>query len=456
MSLATLPDGLPDTNPTPELEMLGRSAKNFCDDGLLQDCDRMTRARGQLIDLLRGDLRAGYPDQEQSRDPNFVSDQDVDLADQELDWPAIACLSKLHDIEPLMFALLERRAIVIPEAWQAMLRSRHYQNVAANTWFFTKLAGVLDWFRDAKIPVLVLKGAALCGLIYKRDQARTLGDIDVLVPRQDAARAMRILQSHGYDIDVGNNEVVMSARCAGADPELVQGFCSQVTLVRQEAPHTVIDLHWSLVDRPAYQYRLNMDWFWAQSTTTEVDGLQIPCLSMEAQILHLSTHLGLHHQGHAGANLRWLWDIVLCTREAQVGLDWPLILDSARAHDLVAPLQYAMHEVNGIESVDRSFYEDLMATALSDYEGLYLQGMPNQKSEVSKIGDQLRYLPTWPMKWRYLRTKILPPRHYMRERYALEGPAGTFRLPWLYLSRPFRLVHQVLRRPSASKPRSQH
>jgi hypothetical protein len=50
----------------------------------------------------------------------------------------------------------------------------------------------------AGVPVVALKGAALIGDAYPEHRVRPLGDVDLLVPRRDVDRALRLLADEGW------------------------------------------------------------------------------------------------------------------------------------------------------------------------------------------------------------------------------------------------------------------
>ena len=67
--------------------------------------------------------------------------------------------------------------------------------------FRPHLAALLRACGDARLDLLVLKGAALAETVYPRPSLRRFGDLDVLVRRADAARARTLLEALGYIVD---------------------------------------------------------------------------------------------------------------------------------------------------------------------------------------------------------------------------------------------------------------
>jgi hypothetical protein len=66
--------------------------------------------------------------------------------------------------------------------------------------FYQELQTVLKTFkfRAAGIDVIVLKGAFLAELVYRNIGLRAIGDIDLLVKKEDLGKVKRVLIQLGY------------------------------------------------------------------------------------------------------------------------------------------------------------------------------------------------------------------------------------------------------------------
>ncbi len=354
-------------------------------------------------------------------------------------WAAIAAAAHAHDVEPLLYRVAADAGLAVPDPLGAHLRSRYYQTTATNTWLLRELASLAGSLVDHGIPVMLLKGAALLLTVYEDMGLRTLGDVDLLVPPEHAATAMGVIQSHGYALEVGNNELA-DAGSAGIDPGPIIAFDGQVTLRRQTPPHAVVDLHWTLVDRPPYRHHLPMDLFWRAARPVRLGDAEVVTLSPEATVLHLCAHLALHHPDGRDLGLRWLLDVAEILAHEGGQLDWPTVLRLAQASDLVTSLQWVLPLVPPPGRVPMSVLDDVAALAPSTYEQRAVAAIGAQRRGLlAEIGVVLAYTPGWSMRARYLHAKLLPPPAYMRRRYSIRQP---WQLPGYYLYRWLRALRR--------------
>src|SRR5262249_51587245 len=108
-----------------------------------------------------------------------------------------------------------------------------------------EITRVLASLREAGVTALVLKGGALAYTHYPAPHLRPRGDTDLLVTREDRARAQEALDDLGYR---RQNSVSRDA------------VHTQWMFRRHEGrlPHT-IDLHWAISNRPLFARMLSFD-----------------------------------------------------------------------------------------------------------------------------------------------------------------------------------------------------
>src|SRR5580704_12946003 len=71
-----------------------------------------------------------------------------------------------HGLEPLAFAHITRAGLTIPSGFNDRLRARQVQHAHAAAVRARMFAGVARAMAQARVPFLVLKGAALAHLVY--------------------------------------------------------------------------------------------------------------------------------------------------------------------------------------------------------------------------------------------------------------------------------------------------
>lgn len=184
-----------------------------------------------------------------------------------------------------------------------------------------RLKGVADALRvlhDAGIRTLVLKGVALVVAHYGDAGVRPMDDADVLVPWDEAQRALAALTGAGW------------AREPNRAPRLN-------TAHAEHLGHAVagnLDLHRSALAQAARD-----EPFWSASTEIEILGVRTRTLAATDQLLHVAAHgarWGLLPPVH------WMADAVTVAR---VELDWDRFVAEARRRRMTLTLTAALEHL---------------------------------------------------------------------------------------------------------------
>ncbi len=177
--------------------------------------------------------------------------------------------------------------------------------------FRPHLAALLSLCTEAKLDLLVLKGAALAETVYPRPSLRRFGDLDVLVRPEDAARARTLLDSLGYVVDPLQWEEVIRGR-----------DCQANFFNHTERGPIVVELHTELINNDLFFGKFHVDdaGLWDRARPARLAGTDGRVLGTEDQILHLCLHLA----GHSLAASQSLRDIAQVCSVSTV--DWPLFV----------------------------------------------------------------------------------------------------------------------------------
>ena len=204
---------------------------------------------------------------------------------------AVPAHARLHRVEGCVHETLKGRAGVDPAVVAALADARtgaarqHLRTVRT----VRGLAAVLG---DAGIGWLVMKGPVLAGRLYGDVGLRSSIDLDLLVARQDFARAVRALEAAGYVHLFRNWPFVWDARAG----ELPLG-----------AGDVTLDAHWHLLfgEYDRRHFDLDPAAFMERARVVEVGGVPVPTFDEVDTLLHLALH-----GAHSGADrLVWLKDI---------------------------------------------------------------------------------------------------------------------------------------------------
>lgn len=119
------------------------------------------------------------------------------------DWPAVLVAAEAHRLAPLLYHHLHQDVHqdafrTMPESMRRMLTVQYLRHRRSNLIRLAVLRTILHTYAEERIPVLLLKGSALCRLLYPDPALRPMSDLDLLVKPQDGSRAQQLLTRLGF------------------------------------------------------------------------------------------------------------------------------------------------------------------------------------------------------------------------------------------------------------------
>ena len=237
----------------------------------------------------------------------------------DVDWNALLQLSRREGVAALLYHTTGNRGL-LPTSTEEKLRVDYLTTAARNMRLFYQLEGILKHLAEHRIPVILLKGAALAKEVYPTIAVRPMNDVDVLVREGDVPPTLRTLNAMGYE-----TVAPTAYRC-------------EVTARKPGSEKSPVEVHWSLFVSFYYQQRIPMDWLWETTKQIEMGKTTASVLGPEAQLLHLCGHLHLHHGGDE-SRLLWLHDVAALLVRYEDQIDWADLLNRCQQYDLVLPVR---------------------------------------------------------------------------------------------------------------------
>jgi hypothetical protein len=234
-----------------------------------------------------------------------------DLLQGEVDWVYVLAQAERHSITPLLFGCLSRmRADVAPpEIFEQLLLTARTCTLQSLR-HAAALYRVIAAFETRGIPIMAFKGPVNAWSLYPNPGLRQMGDLDLLVRPDDAARAVDTLTELGCKA------------AEGPAPASALWFYRYVNEMHFVTPEEVnIDLHWQL--GPIHFER----WFdvcavWSRKTCVSISGRLVPTLGREDHLRFLC----MHAAKHGWFSLRDLSDLA---RLIALGVDYDVALSEA-------------------------------------------------------------------------------------------------------------------------------
>lgn len=225
-------------------------------------------------------------------------------------WEELIHLAVRYGVQGLLHRSLERIAPAgrVPVEIVADLRGHVRDTALKNLRLFQRLHQALAALNDEVVPVIVLKGAHLAQTIYGDLALRSMGDLDLLIRKEDLGRAENCLRELGYCLSTGfvdrrwfsDNHFHFPYDLPGED--------------------VVIELHWDLVS-PGFPIRPDLEGLWERSEKARIAGVPARVLAPEDLLLYLCMHLSLQFL-YAYYPIRSLYDIASVVNAFNERLDW--------------------------------------------------------------------------------------------------------------------------------------
>ena len=208
--------------------------------------------REALAAIVRGDLDAAA---------RFARDSAFDAA-------RFVAFAAEHQLAGFVHAAMAGTPMqaALPAAARERLSGAFLRQWAINERLAQELREVSRTFESAGCPFILLKGLHLAIAYHGGADRRGMSDLDLLVRKDDLARAVSLLVGRGYERSVGG---LLSWRIAST-------FTHACELQRNGIP---LDLHWALVTHPSY--RLDYDEIWARRRRFDADGAEVHVLDDE-------------------------------------------------------------------------------------------------------------------------------------------------------------------------------
>lgn len=248
-----------------------------------------------LIEILRASLR--------NEKISFANAMDID-------WKQVLGLANSHQITSLVYNSIDRDTLgkidkKILEDWKSnVIKLNMFQIYKVD-----KFNEILSDLNELNIEVIALKGIVLRNY-YPRPEFRTMGDLDILIHKDDYCTVKEYLLKRGFNME---NE----------DHPVHTEFINNSGIS--------IEVHWKLINNETYAYdTVNFEEnLWNGIDDFKINDIVIKTLGKEDFLLHLCIHMAKHLRG-TGFGLRQVYDIAAFSIKEYKNIDWIIFEEKAR------------------------------------------------------------------------------------------------------------------------------
>jgi hypothetical protein len=229
------------------------------------------------------------------------------------------------------------------------------KGIYRRTWYqnqlrFHAIARPLRLLHDARIPVALLKGAAVLEHCHRDYGMRPMADFDLYVPGERAPAAIELLLHSGF-APRGAPEDVLRDTVAHPDRHAELEF--------ENGPAGEFDLHWRLF--PESLRDDSEEAIWRGAVQTEALGTSVWVLNHADLLLHVLTH-GIVRGAVTPetSRVRWVTDGMAIIRASGPALDWQRLCALAGRYGFTPLLR------DGLGYLRRTFHAAIPDTVLHE------------------------------------------------------------------------------------------
>ena len=249
------------------------------------------------------------------------------------DWPHLVDWLQAQQLAPLAYhALREAGAGLVPDEALAVLQRAYYQAATQATLRRQELIRVVRMLRTQGVHPVLLEGAALVAQATYPDEALWLmGDIDLLVRREQLDTARRTLEALGYEPRFKPDHPFAWQDMVGGELQM-SGIRPGQGLVKP---------HWRVYpgDWARLASGLDEETPWRRLRPLTLEGLEVRQLHPTDALIHLCLHAAVNHQFTANG-LRLLVDIHRLVQAEEV--DWADVVEAARGQRVCTVVHTAL------------------------------------------------------------------------------------------------------------------
>ena len=303
---------------------------------------------------------------------------------------------------PLVFDRLH--GLGVDDPLMGRLKGVYRKSWSETQTLFHDMAPVIAALEAAGVKTMLLKGAPLALSYYRTVALRPMLDLDVVVPFDQADKALKVMAELGW-----------TAGSTIRPHEMPETHAVDM----RSAKGRELDLHWHcLREAPA---KVADDWFWTHAEPLDFCGVQTLQPNPTALLLHTVVH-GV--RSNLEPPIRWIADAMTLMKARPEAIDWTALVDFAKAQKLT----YRLHL--GLDFLARTYGAPVPAAVLTSLKACGIS-LIERIENVIYLGDASQmYRPRlFPLidYWRFLRNEPFGPfsagfGRYLQRRWQLSSP----------------------------------
>ena len=252
---------------------------------------------------------------------------------KDLDWKYIREATIRHAVAPLFRNGLRQLGLQppdLPHSEERLFEDIWKRNQSRNERLYGIVGEIIREFNRHNVKTLALKDLQLAKTVYPDAALRPIGDLDLLIRREEYADAARCLGRLGF-FPSPHDELPYTLRYAFAHH------------FRRTADNIWVDVQWDVmqidwgVPRSA-NFNFEIERMWGGIRHIAVEGYELPVARPEDLLFHLCMHL----EGHRYCELVLLCDIAEFLRYYEGTIDWEYLIAIAQQYEVQSSVYFVL------------------------------------------------------------------------------------------------------------------
>jgi len=243
------------------------------------------------------------------------------------DWTTLIQEAEHHGMAPLLNKHLAKVDAQIPRPHKLVLQGLYLRHRRANTIRREAIVEMLVAFKKAHIDIMLIKGSALCNLVYSDSELRPMRDIDILVRGDDAPAAETLLIEMGYQSEIRE--------------DIPDGHYHLVPLIKQVGGMEInIEIHHNLLPfLPGFPLR-PLESLMDTAIPFNLDGVQALSIGYEEMLWYIYQHGFGMPLSYSSFRFMHAADMITLVEKELGQIDWQIV---RAEHPKISNILVALH-----------------------------------------------------------------------------------------------------------------
>lgn len=258
------------------------------------------------------------------------------MLQEDLNWDYTLEASIRHAVSPLFYHGLKQVMEIadidhlVPARIMEQLQKLYLSNQSRNRRLYRIIGDISKAFEEAGIRCMGLKDVQLAWEVYPDIGLRPMGDIDILIHRQEYEKAAMCMADLGF-VPLPNPDIPYTLKYAWA-----HHFHRPTDNVWVDLQWNVLQIEWDTYQEGNFDFEI--DRMWRGANFMMMDDYEVLVPKPEDMLFHLCLHL----EGHRYAELVLFCDIVELLRHYDGQLDWQYFVEITKRYKVESSVYYVL------------------------------------------------------------------------------------------------------------------